>query len=477
MPATAHLTEESCYQYVSDKLFRLRSKDYDKNYPNWPGQVGIEVEMMGLRRQRFGQKPETISLFEGEHSLARQLLALAKDKELTPKFDDEGKLASLLVGDSGNITFEPGGQVEFSTTPYPCFTDADNKVKEVQGWLEQLYRDNGYELMQLAINPWLTPDEIGLQMQKPRYRAMDSYFRGISTYGERMMRQTGTLQINLDFGPTSSELAKRFLLANLVAPAATAIFANSPIVDNNDTGLASFRSRCWQQLDPSRTGFPDLCGISEQLTKESCVSAYFDFAMAANVVFVEAANYANPEPARSFRSWLREPIDGHVPTLRDFETHLSLLFPEARPKGFIELRSVDCPFKVFQSVPSLFYASLLYGAEVMDKALTILLPTLSRVDSLWRESSRGLGDGGELSKTAKQLIELAFEGLEQLPPCFISAKTRKSFQFFAETFTLQGRSQADALRELYAKSSLEYFNPEDIIRLEESWAEQVATRR
>lgn len=476
MPATSRLTEETCFQYVSDKLFKLRSKDYDQSYPNWPGQVGIEVEMMGLRRERFGQKPETISLFEGESSLAQQLLVLAKDKGLTPQFDSEGKLASLLVGDSGNITFEPGGQVEFSTTPYPCFTDADNKVKEVQGWLEQLYRDNGYELLQLAINPWLTPDEIGLQMQKPRYRAMDSYFRGISSYGERMMRQTGTLQINLDFGPTSGELAKRFLLANLVAPAATAIFANSPIVDNKDTELASFRSRCWQQLDPSRTGFPDLCSISEQLTKESCVAAYFDFAMAANVVFVEADGYANPKSARSFKSWLSEPINGHLPTLKDFETHLSLLFPEARPKGFIELRSVDCPFKVFQSVPSLFYASLLYGDEVMDKALTILLPTISNIDSLWRESSHGLGGGGQLSQTATQLIELAFEGLEQLPPCFISPKTRKSFQFFAENFTRQGRSQADALREIYAASTLSYFNPEEILRLEDSWAEQIAAK-
>lgn len=474
MSVSPRLTEDQCYQLVSEKLFKLRPSDYELKYPNWPGQVGIEVEMMGFRRDRFGQKPEMIKLFNGPGSLSNQLLDLAKDKGLTTHFDDEGKLSSLTVGTDGNITFEPGGQVEFSTSPFPCFTDADKKVKEVQGWLEDLYRANGYELLQLAINPWLTPDEIGLQMQKPRYRAMDSYFRSISSYGERMMRQTGTLQVNLDFGSDERIMAKRFLLANLVAPAATAMFANSPIADNRQTELASFRSRCWQKLDPSRTGFPDLTPISEQLTKESCVSSYFDFAMAAQVVFVEADGHSNPKPHRTFRSWLSEPINGVSPTLKDFETHLTLLFPEARPKGFIEVRSVDCPFKVFQSVPSQFYASLLYSEATIDKALTILLPSLCSIESAWQASSQGLKANPKLAKTAIQLLDLAFEGLKELPPCFISPETRKIFQFFAENFTRKGKTQADALVDIYARSSREYFNPEEIVHQERTWAEQIA---
>lgn len=467
------LTRDDCYRMVADSLFKLRPKDYSEKHPNWPGQVGIEVEMMGLKRERFGRKPEAICLFAGERPLADQLLALAKDKGLTPHFDDEGKLASLTVGEAGNITFEPGAQVEFSTTPYPCFTDADAKVKEVQGWLEELYRSNGYELLQLAINPWLTPAEIGLQMQKPRYRAMDAYFRQISSYGERMMRQTGTLQVNLDFGGDETTLAKRFLLANLLAPPATAMFANSPIADNKDTGAASFRSQCWQNLDHSRTGFPALAAISEKLSKESCVAAYFDFAMKAHVVFVPADGYANPNPSRPFSAWLEEPIGGFAPTREDFATHLSLLFPEARPKGFIEVRSVDCPFKVFQSVPSQFYASLLYSDAIMEKALTILLPSLSSIDSLWRASSFGLGRDPALAAMAGQLVELAFEGLSELPPCFISPKTRKSFKFFAEHLTLKGRSQADTLRQIYERSEIDYFSPEDILCQEALWQEQI----
>ncbi len=48
-------------------------------------------------------------------------------------------------------------------------------------------------------------------------------FYGISPYGRRMMRQTCTMQVNLDFGSSEEMLAKRYVAANLIAPFATAI--------------------------------------------------------------------------------------------------------------------------------------------------------------------------------------------------------------------------------------------------------------
>ena len=112
-------------------------------------------------------------------------------------------------------------------------------MRQVQDKIERIALEVGAEVYNLGINPWQTVDQIGLQMNKPRYKAMDAYFNSISTYGRRMMRQTCTVQVNVDFGKDEQTLVKRFLATQYLAPFMTAIFANSPVVDNK---LTEFKS-------------------------------------------------------------------------------------------------------------------------------------------------------------------------------------------------------------------------------------------
>ncbi|HZN03910.1 MAG TPA: glutamate-cysteine ligase family protein, partial [Candidatus Polarisedimenticolia bacterium] len=48
-----------------------------------------------------------------------------------------------------------------------------------------------------------------------------------------------------------------------------------------------------------------------------------------------------PGGGRTFRAWIHDGLDGERPTLHDFETHLTTLFPEVRLKRYIELRGAD----------------------------------------------------------------------------------------------------------------------------------------
>ena len=48
----------------------------------------------------------------------------------------------------------------------------------------------------------------------------------------------------------------------------TAVFANSPIVDEKLTEFKSFRSQVWQHIDPTRTGFVELSNIENEPTKK-----------------------------------------------------------------------------------------------------------------------------------------------------------------------------------------------------------------
>jgi glutamate--cysteine ligase len=163
-------------------------------------------------------------------------------------------------------------------------------------------------------------------MKKPRYEAMNKFFSRIGPFGPRMMRQTCTIQVNLDFGASGDEMARRYLLSLLLAPFAGATFANSPVVDGKVTGDKGFRSRVWLNLDPSRTGARNPGRILNRLDKDSCVEYYWDFVRDAKVVFVEAAGYAVPDNGLTWDQWTRAPWMGVSPDMAAFETHLSLLF-------------------------------------------------------------------------------------------------------------------------------------------------------
>lgn len=473
-PKDLNISESDCYDYIDSHLFKLRPKDYCIKYPKWPGMVGIEVEMMAFQAGSLKRKPIPIKLFGDGPSVSNIFEeSLFKDPDFIPVKDPKGSLISVKVSENEMLTFEPGGQIEFSTKPYPCFMDADVRVRAVQKKIGEVLRKYDFELMQLGINPWLHVDEIGLQMSKPRYRAMNEFFGNISEFGARMMRQTGTLQVNLDFGQDETLLAKRYLVSYLLAPYATSIFSNSPISDNKLTEYKSFRSMVWQKLDPSRTGFPNLKPIVKNQNKKECVNSYFEFAMDAKVTFIEKLNFKVPTDGLTFKDWISKPINGLAPTLTDFETHLSLLFPEVRPKGFMEIRSIDCPFKAFQSVPSQFYCSLIYTDKVLDEALDLLIPELANIESLWKKSSFGFGLDKDFDNKTKKLANLASEGLSYLPPCFISPDTKKTFQYFIENFTLQGKTQADEIIEIYRKNTKNYFDGYELLQLEEKWQKEL----
>ena len=58
----------------------------------------------------------------------------------------------------------------------------------------------GVRLVSRGLNPWHDLEDVPLQLESPRYRAMDAYLRRRGPSGARMMRLTAAMQINLDLG-------------------------------------------------------------------------------------------------------------------------------------------------------------------------------------------------------------------------------------------------------------------------------------
>ncbi len=456
------LTREDCRRHLAEHAFRLRAPDYHEKYPQWPGQVGLEIEMLPVLPRSGAVIPAPVPLQGPSPSIASVLRSAAASRAWVLEDTDGDKGEPLLLrvalDDGDQITFEPGGQVEFSSRPYPCLGDALRRMTSVQHDLDAVFAAVGIHLVQVGVNPWHTLGELGLQMPKPRYRAMDRYYAAIGPYGQQMMRQSCTLQVNLDFGSDESTMVRRYIASQLLAPIAAATFALSPVVNRQSTGIRGYRTRIWRHTDPTHTGIPTVSKLAQvsdaelerQFTRQAMIDEYLDFALRAQVVFIAELDYRSPHI--SFGEWLERPVEGVSPTLNDFITHLTLMFPEVRPRGFLELRSVDCQPRAFSSVPASYWTGLLYDDKTLDALLALLLPERQRLNDLLIKAEDGLAHPA-LRTLAAAVAELAQSGFSTLPPCFKSDGVERELQAFVGHFTAQGRTPADDVLDLLRREN------------------------
>src|SRR5207244_6522345 len=116
-------------------------------------------------------------------------------------------------------------------------------------------------------------------------------------------------------------------------------------------GWRGARAAMWRGVDPSRTGTAG--GLDGP-------DGYLQFALNAGLLLRRGqGRYRTGGPSVTFRDWMQSPGRGRHPTLDDWHYHLTTLFPEVRPRGFFELRSIDAPSPQWRSVPVAVVSALL----------------------------------------------------------------------------------------------------------------------
>ena len=73
--------------------------------------------------------------------------------------------------------------------------------------------------------------------------------------GQRMMKQTATVQVNLDF-ESEADAMQKMRVATGIGPILNALFANSPISDGKPNGYLSYRGHIWTDTDNRPLGHP-----------------------------------------------------------------------------------------------------------------------------------------------------------------------------------------------------------------------------
>lgn len=337
--------------------------------PSGAQRLGAEVELLAL--DVATRRP--VPLFDGPLALIPALRRFAAENGWREFAGYDGIPRFDVCGD-GIVSFEPGGQLEFSSLPCASPTALVSLLHRAVLPLRANLLREGIELQSIGIDPVNDANDVPLQLQVDRYRRMTDHFENIGPSGIRMMRQTAAIQISVDRG---SAPADRWRLLNDLAPYIIAIFANSRSYRGDDTGHQSFRAHCWRHLDPSRTGVAQ--------PSDDPADAYTRFALGATDILNAG-----------------------------WDAHLTTLFPEVRPRGHFEVRSCDAIDPRWYAAPLVFVSGLVYDSRSAVEAA--LLAAESRA-LLRSAGEHGLNDPS-IARTSRDLFQLALDGARRLGPAY-----------------------------------------------------------
>jgi glutamate--cysteine ligase len=370
---------------------------------------GIEFELFGYDARR-DDRPARLNPAQ----VQRVLTGFA------PSSDDlvyeERIVVEANAGQMNRLTVEPGGQVEFSGAPQRRLCDVEREVTRYLARLHEIAEAEKFLFLAAGFDPLCAIDE-QQWFPKMRYGVMRPY---LETRGARacdMMTRTCAVQTNLDYGD-ESDLAKKFLVGNRLAPVATAIFANSPFESGQLSGYKSTRAAAWLATDADRAG------ISLPALRENSFSPanFIAYALAVPMIFAQRdGRYTSAPSGMKFGDFLARGCGALSPVFGDWADHLTTIFTDARLKQHLELRSADCGDLPHALAFQAYWKGLLYDADALDSALR-LAPDLDAADALAlraavaRDALSARAAGVDVLALAKETVALAVEGLTRIAP-------------------------------------------------------------
>lgn len=377
--------------------------------PRGEWRIGTEHE-----KHVYRKNPITPVPYEGADGVRALLDGIATRTGWHPFFDGENPIGLRNHGEVGGISLEPGGQFELSGAPQLTIHDA---AVELDNHLEDCRAVGGplnIHFLGLGVTPLWSVKDIP-QMPKSRYGIMTPYMDKVGTLGTSMMYRSCTVQANLDFSD-EADMVQKMRVSLALQPVVTALFANSPFVDGKPSGYLSFRSHIWLHTDRARTGmlpfvFRDGFGFD----------AYAEHALDVPMYFViREGSYINTA-GESFRAFMKgelPQLPGARPTTKDWENHLSTLFPEVRLKQFLEMRGADMGDRDHVLALAAIWAGLLYDQDCLDAASELVEDwTDEERETLRNEVPRSALKTpfrqGTVADTARMVVELAADGLRR----------------------------------------------------------------
>ena len=331
--------------------------------------IGVEHEKFILNKNTH------LPLSYDDKNGIKNILEKLVTKKWKPIFDDNQQTIIALKKGKEAITLEPGGQIELSGAPLDNIHETCEETNTHLKELKEIGNEFNFILLGMGVEPKLGLDDFPW-MPKQRYGIMRKYMKKVGTLGHHMMKRTCTNQVNIDYSSEEDMVKKFRIMLNLEA-IATAMFSNSPFDQGQISEYKSLRSHFWHHTDSDRTGL-----LPFVFEKEFNFENYTNYALNVPMYFINRNHKYIDMTKYTFNNFLKgESKDiKHKPSIKDWEDHLTTLFPQARLKQYLEIRSMDaCNWDLICSQPA-FWVGILYDDEICDK--------INNITEDWSEEDR-----------------------------------------------------------------------------------------
>ncbi len=368
--------------------------------PRATWRIGTEYEKVAV----WAANGQAVPFTGGIEEVLRRL---ADRHGWQPVIEDGRTIA--LQGPGASVTLEPGGQLELSgmqcESVHCTQSEFAEHVQQIVGIGDEL----GIAFLGLGMQPLSTLEQIEW-VPKRRYGIMAPYMLRVGSLGQRMMKQTATVQVNIDYGSERDAMLK-MRVGMGIAPLLTAMFANSPLSDGRLNHFMSCRGHIWTDTDAARCGllpfvFNAACGFSE----------YVEYALDVPMYFLVRGDRWFDMTALTFRRFWTDGYQGERATLADWNAHLTTLFPEVRLKGYIEVRSIDSqPPELMLAAPALI-KGIFYEEDCLRAAWDLVKrwrweERLELYHAVHRQALKARIGGIEVRELTWELIKIAEQGL------------------------------------------------------------------
>ncbi len=328
-----------------------------------------EDRMIGIELEDFvyDMKGKRIPVNPGSEYSASDLLNNLIDFQVNDKY-------------KAYYSIEPGGQIEWASTPQRSLHDLQIELNNHQKRLNHLLTNYQLETIDLAVEPIYLPNEIDFIDHK-KYELMHELFIRTGKRGPWMMRNTTSIQINIDI-LSKKDAEEMAFIADCLAPFCALLFANGPFMAGKPAKNSNHRYNIWNDTDPSRCGNLFDHGI---YSEDQLLDKFVDIVLDAPSIFTVSSGNNIKKFDGSLKKWLQALDQSDL--LDDHKINIALhqIFTHVRFKKHVfEVRVTDRPPTGFEMAPAAFWVGLLTVDTIRDK--------LKKIFSRWSVDERKIAN-------------------------------------------------------------------------------------
>ncbi|MFQ6613217.1 MAG: glutamate-cysteine ligase family protein [Fidelibacterota bacterium] len=308
-------------------------------------------------------------------------------------------------------SLEPGGQLEWASPPESNLFEIRRCFDRHLARMTEIRNRYGFLVLDYSLEPVHHPQEIELIRQR-KYELMHARFLTTGSRGPWMMRNSTSVQINIDYC-SIEEAGEMAFLADALTPIAAGLFAHSPFAGSRPASKENLRAIIWSRTDPARCGSLWNQGIR---SPQNFVDHYAQWAATVPLMFIPDENGGWQSSSLTGGEWLQSRT-GTENSAQDTLILLHQIFTHVRFKNVLELRGVDRPPFGYELAPPAWWLGLLtredLRRELVDRVLRwtdderqALEQTAFQVD--WTQPAP---ENRSLESWIRELSQLAMQGL------------------------------------------------------------------